>query len=51
MIGMELLNMIPMWVIIVVLIVVAVTVIAMTVAYLKNRSLEDIRRPFVGETD
>lgn len=40
---MELLNMIPMWVIIVVLIVVAVTVIAMTVAYLKNRSLEDIR--------
>ena len=40
---MELLNMIPMWVIIIVLIVVAVTVIAMTVVYLKNRSLEDIR--------
>ena len=40
---MELLNMIPMWVIIIVLIAVAVTVIAMTVVYLKNRSLEDIR--------
>ena len=40
---MELLNMIPMWVIIVVLIVVVVPVIAMTVVYLKNRSLEDIR--------
>ena len=40
---MELLNMIPMWVIIVVLIVVALTVIAMTVVYLKNRTLDDIR--------
>ena len=40
---MELLNMIPMWVIIIVLIAIAMTVIAMTVVYLKNRSLEDIR--------
>ena len=40
---MELLNMIPVWVIIIVLIAIAMTVIAMTVVYLKNRSLEDIR--------
>lgn len=40
---MELLNMTPMWLIIVVLIIVALTIIMMAVAYFKGRSLEEIR--------
>lgn len=40
---MELLNMIPMWVIIAALIIVALTIIMMAVTYFKGRSLEDIR--------
>ena len=40
---MELLSAIPMWLIIAVLVVVAVTLVAMTVVYLKNRTLDDIR--------
>ena len=40
---MELLSAIPMWLIIAVLVVVAFTLVAMTVVYLKNRTLDDIR--------
>ena len=40
---MELLSAIPMWLIIAVLVVVVVTLVAMTVVYLKNRTLDDIR--------
>lgn len=40
---MELLNMIPVWLIVFVAAVVILTIIAMTVTYLKNRSIEDIR--------
>lgn len=40
---MELLNMVPMWLIIVALIIVALTIIMMAVAYFKGRSLEEIR--------
>ena len=40
---MELLNMVPMWLIIVILIIVALTIIMMAVTYLKGRSLEEIR--------
>lgn len=40
---MELLNMIPVWLIVFVAAVVILTIIAMAVTYLKNRSLEDIR--------
>ena len=40
---MELLNMVPMWLIIVILIIVALTIIMMAVTYFKGRSLEEIR--------
>lgn len=40
---MELLNMVPMWLIIFVLIIVALTIIMMAVTYFKGRSLEEIR--------
>ena len=40
---MELLSVIPLWLIIAVLVVVAVSLVAMTVVYLKNRTLDDIR--------
>ena len=40
---MELLNMVPMWLIIVILIIVALTIIMMAVMYFKGRSLEEIR--------
>ena len=40
---MELLSVIPMWLIIAVLVIIAVTVIVMAVVYLKNRTLDDIR--------
>lgn len=40
---MELLNMVPMWLIIVVLIIIALTIIMMAVTYFKGRSLEEIR--------
>lgn len=40
---MELLNMIPLWLIIVISIIVAITIIAMAVTYLKNKTLEQIR--------
>ena len=40
---MELLNMVPMWLIIFVLIIVALTIIMMAVSYFKGRSLEEIR--------
>ncbi len=40
---MELLNMIPVWLIIIVAAVVILTIIAMAVTYFKNRTLEDIR--------
>lgn len=40
---MELLSVIPLWLIIAVLVVVAVSLVAMMVVYLKNRTLDDIR--------
>lgn len=40
---MELLNMIPVWLIIIVAAVVILTIIVMAVTYFKNRTLEDIR--------
>ena len=40
---MELLNMVPMWLIIVILIIAALTIIRMAVTYFKGRSLEEIR--------
>lgn len=40
---MELLNMIPAWLIIIVAAVVILTIIVMAVTYFKNRTLEDIR--------
>ena len=40
---MELLNLIPMWLIIAILIIVALTIIMMAVMYFKDRSLEEIR--------
>ena len=40
---MELINMIPVWLIIIVAAVVILTIIAMAVTYFKNRTLEDIR--------
>ena len=40
---MELLNMVPMWLIIVILIIAALTIIMMAVTYFKGRSLEEIR--------
>lgn len=40
---MELLNMVPMWLIIVIAVILMITIIAMTVTYLKNRTLEQIR--------
>ena len=40
---MELLNIVPMWLIIFVLIIVALTIIIMAVSYFKGRSLEEIR--------
>ena len=40
---MELLNIVPMWLIIFVLIIVALTIIMMAVSYFKGRSLEEIR--------
>ena len=40
---MELLNMVPMWLIIFVLIIVALTIIMMAVTYFKGRYLEEIR--------
>lgn len=40
---MELLNMIPVWLIVFVAAVVILTIVAMAVTYFKNRSLEDIR--------
>lgn len=40
---MELLSVIPMWLIIAVLVIIAVTVIVMAVVYLKDRTLNDIR--------
>lgn len=40
---MELMNMVPMWFLIVIAIVVAITIITMTITYLKNRTIEQIR--------
>lgn len=40
---MELLNTIPVWIIITVAVVVLMTIVAMAVTYFKNRTLEDIR--------
>lgn len=40
---MELLNMIPLWLIVVIAIIVAITVIAIAITYLKNKTLEQIR--------
>lgn len=40
---MELLNMVPMWLIILVIAFLAATVIAMTVTYLRERTLDQIR--------
>ena len=40
---MELLNMVPMWLIIVILIIAALTIIMMAVTYFKGRSLEESR--------
>lgn len=40
---MELLSVIPMWLIIAVLVVVAVSLVMMMIVYLKNRTLDDIR--------
>lgn len=40
---MELLSVIPLWLIIAVLVVVAVSLVVMMVVYLKNRTLDDIR--------
>ena len=40
---MELLNTIPVWIIITVAVVVLMTIVAMAVTYFKSRSLEDIR--------
>lgn len=40
---MELLSLIPMWLIIAVLAFIVLTVVVMTVTYFKSRSLEDIR--------
>ena len=40
---MELLSLIPMWLIIAVLVFIVLTVVVMAVTYLKSRSLEDIR--------
>lgn len=40
---MELLNMIPLWLIIVIAVIVTVTIIAWAIAYLKNATLEQIR--------
>ena len=39
---MELLSVIPMWLIIAVLVVVAVSLVMMMIVYLKNRTLDDI---------
>lgn len=40
---MELLNMVPVWLIIVIAVIVAATIIAMAVTYLKDKTLEQIR--------
>lgn len=40
---MKLLNMVPMWVIIIVAVLVVITVFMMVVTYLKHRNLEQIR--------
>lgn len=40
---MELLSMVPMWLVIVIAVIMAITIIAMAVTYLKNKTLEQIR--------
>ena len=41
---MELLSMVPMWLIIVVVAILAITTVAMTIAYLRERTLDQIRK-------
>ena len=41
---MELLSMVPMWLIIVVVAVLAITTVTMTIAYLRERTLDQIRK-------